>query len=106
MIPTAAILTTIGAGSLAIFKKLLPRKEATRPDYVTLAEFHQGMDALGDRIDAYFLALCEKIENFASSIQARLTQIESVIARLDERTKKALTLNSPHSDQFRAIPTK
>ena len=54
----------------------MPRKEAARPDYVALAELHQGMVALGDRIDAHFLALCEKIETFTSSIQAHLTQIE------------------------------
>jgi hypothetical protein len=68
-----------------------------RPDYVTRAEFHQGLDNLRDLIDARFLNLSEKIENLTSSIQQRLTQNESAIARLDERTK-CLTTDSNHNN--------
>jgi hypothetical protein len=93
--PTATtILTAIGVGSVAIINKLLARKEVTVPDYATSAEFHQGMDAvrqefdaLRDKIDSCYSTLSEKIETSTSTINARLTQIECSIIRIEERTK-------------------
>jgi hypothetical protein len=55
-------MAAIGACRLAIIKKLLPRKQDARPDYVTFAELQQGIVALGDKIDAHFL-LSAKIES-------------------------------------------
>ena len=55
--------------------------------YLSRAEFHEGLDALRDKIDARFLTLCEKIETLSNSLPARLNQTEASIARLDERTK-------------------
>lgn len=83
----AAITTAAIAGTVAIIKKLLPRKETPKPEHITRAEFHQGMDALRDKIDARFLSLCEKIEALGTSVHDRLTQTEAGLARLDERTK-------------------
>ena len=91
---TTTILTAIGVASVAIINKLLARKEATKPDYATSAEFHQGMDAVRQafdalrvKIDSCYITLCEKIEASTSTINARLTQIEFSILRIEERTK-------------------
>ena len=73
----AAVITAAIAGTVAIAKKLLPRREASRPDYITRSEFHQAMDALRDKIDARFLTLSEKIDNLGTSIHARLPRRNS-----------------------------
>jgi len=83
----AAITTAAIAGTVAIVKKLLPRKEAPRPEHISRAEFYQGMDALRDKIDARFLSLAEKIEDLGTAIHERLIETEAALARLDERTK-------------------
>jgi hypothetical protein len=91
---TTTILTAIGVGSVAIINKLMARNEAARPDYATSAEFHQGMDAvrqefdaLRDKIDSCYITLSEKIETSTATVHARLTQIESAIIRIEQRTK-------------------
>jgi hypothetical protein len=89
MTPTfAAIATALIAGAVAITKKMLPRKDSPRPELITRLEFHQAMDILRDKLDARLLAISEKIEALAISVHTRLTELESTVARLDERTKK------------------
>ena len=93
----AAIGTALIAGGVAIAKKLLPRKEGPKPDVITRAEFHQGMDSVRDRVGASYLALSDKmdaqqrsvleaLERQGARFERRLDQLESAFARLDERT--------------------
>jgi hypothetical protein len=75
-------------GSLALLAKKLLGRKAPEGDFVTKTEFHQEITAVRDKIDAHFLALTEKIEHLGVSIHGRLNQLESGLARVDERTKK------------------
>ena len=95
---TAAIATAAIAGAVAITKKLLPRKTDPKPDYITRAEFHQAIDTTRDRIDAGNLAIATKldanhrdltiaIERQAATFEHRLDQLETNLARIEERTK-------------------
>ena len=83
LIPAAAI------GSIfLLFKKVFQRKpDPPNPELVTRAELHRDLDGVRDRIDARSLALGEKIEALGTSIHTRLNQLESAVARVDERTK-------------------
>ena len=99
----AAAAAFITAAAL-IAKKLLPRAASRIGPHasghasgITCAEFHAAMDATRDRIDATSLALANKIEQKHNQVltkldcqganfERRLDQIESNLARLDERT--------------------
>ena len=81
LIPAAAV-----ASMALLFRKLFPRKR-NDDAFVTRSELHHELNAIRDKIDARFLALSEKIEHLGATIHERLTQLESAVARLDERTK-------------------
>jgi hypothetical protein len=91
------LLSAAAVGSMVLLgKKLLPPKR-TGADLITRAELHHELTAVHDKIDARFLALSEKIDRLGETIQGRLTQVElrlsqveSGLARLDERTKPKL----------------
>ena len=82
LIPAAAV-----ASMALLFRKLFPRKR-TDDAFVTRSELHHELNAIRDKIDARFLALSEKIEHLGATLHERLTQLESAVARLDERTRK------------------
>jgi hypothetical protein len=94
---TTAILTAAIAAAAALAKKFLPRPKP-KPEYISRAEFHDGLDKVRDRIGASYLALADKIElqhnqvlttlaHQGDTFERRLDQLESNLARLDERTK-------------------
>ena len=94
---TAAILTATIAGVVAIAKKLLPAKKP-KPEYISRAEFHVELERTRDRIGASYLALADKIEqqhnqvltkldSQGANFERRLDQLESNLARVDERTR-------------------
>jgi hypothetical protein len=96
--PTAAIATAVIAGLVALAKKLLPRKQIAKPEYITRAEFHAGLDSTRDRIGASHLALADKLdvnqrdllcalERQGANFERRLDALDSAVARLDERTR-------------------
>jgi hypothetical protein len=82
LIPAAALLSIA-----ALWKKVFPPR---RDDdaFATKAELNQEIGTVRDKIDARFLTLGEKIEVVGTSIHTRLNQLESGLARVDERTKK------------------
>jgi hypothetical protein len=88
------LLSAAAVGSMVLLgKKLFPAKR-TGADLITRAELHNELTAVHDKIDARFLALSEKIDHLGETIHGRLTQVElrlsqveSGLARLDERTK-------------------
>ena len=93
---SAAILTAIIAGAVAIAKKLLPAKKP-KPEYISRAEFHDGIEKVNCRIGASYLALADKIEqqhnrvltkldHQGANFERRIDHLESNLARLDERT--------------------
>ena len=77
----------IVASMALLFRKLFPRKR-TDDAFVTRSELHHELNTIRDKIDARFLALSEKIEHLGATIHERLTQLESAVACLDERTRK------------------
>jgi hypothetical protein len=89
----AAIVTAIaGAFGAVLAKKRFSRSKAgvaPKPhDYITRTEFHQGLDAIRDRLDANHKDLLSAITALATAVEKRLDALESAIARLDERTRK------------------
>ena len=102
--PTGAIenwlLSAAAIASMALLaKKLFASKRPGECQFVTKTEFHQELGTLRDKIDARFLTLVEKLdetkgelltaaEHRATATDRRLTNIESTLARLDERTKR------------------
>lgn len=94
----AGIVIAVITSAAAIAKKLITRKLANKPEHITRAEFHAGIDSLRDRIAASHLALADKIElqhnhvltvldRQGANFEHRLDQLESNLARLDERTQ-------------------
>ena len=95
------LLSAAAIASMAVLaRKLFGRKPRSDAEFVTRTEFHQEGTALRDKIDARFLTVVEKIdeaktdlltaaERRSESIHRRLTDLESGIARLDERSKKS-----------------
>jgi hypothetical protein len=97
---TAGILVALITGLAAIAKKYIGRKSPPKPEYITRAEFHSGVDSVRDRIGASYLALADKIEQQHNQVlttldrqganfEARLDALESAVARLDERTQSS-----------------
>ena len=92
-----AAITALLTGAVFLAKKFLRRKPAPKPEYICRSEFHAGIDSLRDRITASHLALADKIElqhnhlltaldRQGANFERRLDQLESNLARLDERT--------------------
>src|SRR5439155_22574532 len=82
LIPAVAVLSIA-----ALVKKVFPRKRSD-DELVTKTELNHELNTVRDKIDARFFSLSEKIENLGSSIHDRLTNLDSTVARLDERTRK------------------
>jgi hypothetical protein len=102
---TTALLTAAIAAAAALAKKFLPRPKP-KPEYISRAEFHDGLDKVRDRIGASYLALADKIEqqhnqvltvldHQGANLEHRLDAIETTMARLDERTR-----STPQPTQF------
>jgi hypothetical protein len=89
----AAVITTIvGAIGAVLAKKRFGRPKppgapSKAHDYVTRTEFHQGLDAMRDRMDANHRELLSAITTQGAAVEKRLDALESAVARLDERTK-------------------
>jgi hypothetical protein len=92
----AALIT----GLVLIAKKLLPRPKP-KPEHITRAQFHAGLDKIHDRITAGYLALGDKIElqhnrvltrldDQAANFERRLDTLDSAVARVDERTRSPI----------------
>jgi len=101
LISAAAVVAMIALG-----KKLFVRKPPIEAEFVSKAEFRifrenvqREVNSLRDKIDARFLNLGEKIEEMktelltagerrGSSIHRRINELESGLARVDERTRQ------------------
>ncbi len=99
---TTAIATAVIAALAALAKKFLPAKKSPKPEYISRAEFHDGLDKVRDRIGASYLALADKIElqhsqvltkldSQGTNFEHRLDALEASMARLDERTATCQT---------------
>ncbi len=95
---TTAIATAVIAALAALAKKFLPAKKSPKPEYISRTEFHDGLEKVRDRIGASYLALADKIElqhnqvltkldRQGANFERRLDQLETNLARLDERTR-------------------
>jgi hypothetical protein len=93
---TTGVIIALITAAAAIAKKLLSRGKP-KPEYITRAEFHAGLDTTRDRIGASYLALADKIElqhnqvltvldRQGASFESRLDRLDTAVARLDERT--------------------
>jgi hypothetical protein len=78
LITATAILSMTAVGKKFFSPKL------NQSDLVTKAE----LNSLGDKLDARLVALADKVDQLSKSIHERLTELQSNLARVDERTKK------------------
>jgi hypothetical protein len=100
LVPAAAVM------SIALLaRQLFMRRAPIEAEFLSKAEFEpfrsgveRDLDSLRDRLDARFLSLGEKIELLkiellkdgerrAESLHHRINELESGLARVDERTK-------------------
>ena len=95
----AALIT----GLVLVAKKLLPRPKP-KPEHITRAEFHGGLDKIHDRITAGYLALGDKLEQQHNHIlgalerqserfEQRIDYLEANLASVDERTRPSAPIN-------------
>lgn len=102
-------LALAGIASMVVLgRQLFPRR--TPPEtLVSRAEFHADLTALRDRIDARFLSVVEKMdlvkadlisaaEQRSGALHKRINELESGLARVDERTKLCATCGNSHRD--------
>jgi len=82
LLPAVAVLSIA-----ALVKKVFPRKRAD-DEFVTKTELHHELNTVRDKIDARFLTLSEKLDHLGTTIHDRLNQLDSGLARVDERTRK------------------
>jgi hypothetical protein len=101
LISAAAVVAMIALG-----KKLFVRKPPIEAEFVSKAEFRlfresveRELNGLREKIDARFLCLGEKIEEMkselltagerrGSSLHRRINELETGLARVDERTRE------------------
>ncbi len=84
------LLSFAAVASVAVLvKKLFTRKSPVESEFVTKTEFHHELATVRDKIDARFHSLSEKMDHVGDSLHTRLNQLESGLARVDERTKKS-----------------
>src|SRR6266436_4932938 len=93
------LLSFAAIASIAVLaKKLFASKPRSGPEFVTRTEFHHGVNELREKIDRGFLATRDAIdqakdhlvrssERQTASIHTRLSDLEKLVARVDERTK-------------------
>jgi hypothetical protein len=83
-------------------KRLFARKHTAKPEYIDSAQLHTELDALAARLAAAYLALADKLDashrellaaldRQAATVERRLDQVETALARVDERTKLHMT---------------
>ena len=89
----AAIAGAVGS-ALLLAKKLLSPKPASKPEPISRADFYAEMLATRERINATHLAILEKMDanhrELLAALErqaARVTALETGLARVDERTK-------------------
>jgi len=94
------LLSFAAIASIAVLaKKLLATKQRSGPEFVTRTEFHHEMTEVREKIDRGFLAtrdaidqakghLTLTVEKQTASIHKRLSDLETLVARVDERTKR------------------
>jgi len=94
------LLSFAAIASIAVLaKKLLATKQRSGPEFVTRTEFHHEMTEVREKIDRGFLATRDAIdqakdhlivstERQTASIHKRLSDLETLVARVDERTKR------------------
>jgi len=94
--PTAqtwAAIATAVAGATAVFiKKRYNRTRRQAPaspkvDVVTRAEFQQGLESVGNKVEANHKEVLGVLANQGHVIEQRLDRLDVIVARLDERTK-------------------
>ena len=92
-----AAIAALAAAAAAVAKKIFTRNKKPKAEYITRLEFHQGLDAVRDRISAGYLAISDKLDaknkelltalqRQGTAFENRLDQLDSGLARLDERT--------------------
>ena len=82
LLPAVAVLSIA-----ALIKKVFPRKR-NDDEFVSRTELHHELNTVRDKIDARFLTLSEKLDHLGTTIHDRLNQLDSGLARVDERTRK------------------
>ncbi len=98
-VPTAGsienvLLALSALAAMALLgRKLLHRKGGEHGEWVRKSELLLELNGLRDRIDSRFLTLSEKIERVGDSLHRRLNELESGLARVDERTRSGRKAN-------------
>ena len=98
-IESVAVALAAIASMVLLGRKLLPRKNGEESVYLKRSEWHSELTLLRDKIDARFLNVSEKIDGLKAdllnaaeqrnnSLHRRLNELESGLARVDERTRK------------------
>ena len=94
------LLSFAAIASIAVLtKKLFLPKPPGGSDFVTRTEFHHEMMQVRDKIDAGFMTTRDAIdqaknhltvstERQTKSIHRRLNELETLVTRVDERTKR------------------
>jgi len=97
----AAAVAAVGS-ALLFAKKFIARRHPPKPDLITRTEFHAGMDAVRDRIGASYLAMADKLDANHKEIMSaldrqvtRINDLETGLARVDERTEVSASLAAP-----------
>ena len=90
---TWAAIATAVAGAAAVFlKKRYNRTRrqptAPKPDLITRTEFHQSLDSVANKVEANHKEVLTVLANQGAIIEHRLDRLDTIVARLDERTKQ------------------
>jgi hypothetical protein len=109
------LLSFAAIASIAVLaKKLFVRKARNGPEFVTRTEFHHEITDVREKIDRGFLATRDAIdqaknhltvstERQTASIHKRLNDLETLVARVDERTKSSTPSAKPKKSQMHTI---
>jgi len=101
--------------SIAVLaKKLFMPKPRSGPEFVTRTEFHHEITDVREKIDRGFLATRDAIdqakdhlivstERQTASIHKRLNDLETLVARVDERTKPPTPSPKPKKSEAHSI---
>ena len=91
-------IATAAAAAFVFLRKIVRRKVADRQVPVTRSEFDHGIESIRNRVGAGYLALAEKLDanhkellsaitRQGETFERRIDQLESGLARVDERTR-------------------